>query len=83
MEGCKLISVVYLSGALINPYPAYIFSPENVCLLPLLHILRCTQTNLITEANTMNPDQTAPKEHSDLGPYCLQYRLPKYISRRE
>ena len=29
------------------------------------------------EANTMNPDQTAPWEQSDLGPYCLQYRLPK------
>ena len=27
------------------------------------------------EANTMNPDQTAPWEQSDLGPYCLQYRL--------
>ena len=29
----------------------------------------------------MNPDQTAPKEQSDLGPYCLQYRLP--INRKE
>ena len=26
----------------------------------------------------MNPDQTAP-----LGPYCLRYRLPKDISRRQ
>ena len=25
----------------------------------------------------MNPDQTAPWEQSDLGPYCLQYRLQK------
>ena len=24
-----------------------------------------------------------PSEQSDLGPYCLQYRLPKNISRRE
>ena len=31
----------------------------------------------------MNPDQTAPWELSDLGPYCLQYGLPKNISRRE
>ena len=31
----------------------------------------------------MNPDQTAPKEQSDLSPYRLQYRLPKYISRWE
>ena len=30
--------------------------------------------SLIKEVNTMNPDQTAPQ--SDLGPYCLQYRLP-------
>ena len=28
----------------------------------------------------MNPDQTAPWEQSDLGPYCLHYRLPKNIS---
>ena len=34
------------------------------------------------EANNMNPDQMAPEEQSDLGPYCLQYRLPKTISRR-
>ena len=35
----------------------------------------------IMKANTMNPD----REHSDLGPYCLQYtnRPPKYMSRRE
>ena len=26
------------------------------------------------KANNMNPDQTAPKEQSDLGPYCLQYQ---------
>ena len=30
------------------------------------------------EANTMNPDQTAPKELSDWGQYCLQYRPLKY-----
>ena len=35
------------------------------------------------ESNNMNPDQTAAKEQADLGPYCLQYRLPKNISRRE
>ena len=30
----------------------------------------------------MNPDQTAPKEQSDLGTCCLPYRQPKYVSRR-
>ena len=24
----------------------------------------------------MNPDQTAPREQSDLGAYCFQYWLP-------
>ena len=31
----------------------------------------------------MNPDQTAPREQSDLDPYCLQYRLPKSISKQD
>ena len=34
--------------------------------------------DFIIEANTMNPDQTAPLgswKQSDLGPYCLQYML--------
>ena len=26
--------------------------------------------DFILEANIMNPDQTAPREQSDLGPYC-------------
>ena len=29
-----------------------------------------------SSANTMYPDQTAPKEHSDLGPKCLEFWLP-------
>ena len=33
------------------------------------------------DINNMNPVQTAPKEQFDLGPYCLQCRLPKNISR--
>ena len=32
--------------------------------------------------STMDPDRTV-LEQSDQGPYCLQYRLPKNISRRE
>ena len=34
-------------------------------------------------ANNINPYQTALKEQSDLGPYCVQNRLHKSISRRE
>ena len=32
-------------------------------------------------ANNMKSDQTALKKQSDLGLYCLQYRLPKEKSR--
>ena len=42
------------------------------------------QTSFIHGANNMNPDQTAPKEHSehsDQGSNCSQYWLP--IRRRE
>ena len=31
----------------------------------------------------MNPDQTAPWEQSDLGTYCLQFRLPKHKQMSE
>ena len=34
------------------------------------------------DANNTDSDQTA-WEQSDLGPYCLQYRLPKIIGRQE
>ena len=36
--------------------------------------------DFIMGVNSMNPDQTAPKQ-SDLGPYCLQYRPPKSRSK--
>ena len=36
------------------------------------------------DANNINPYQTtSKKEQFDLGSYCLQYRLPKNISRHE
>ena len=33
------------------------------------------QTNFVMEANTIKSDQTDPIEQSDLGSYCMQYRL--------
>ena len=33
------------------------------------------------DVNNMNPDQSAPWEQTDLGPYCLQYSLPYNVSR--
>ena len=38
--------------------------------------------DFMMEANTMGPDQTAPWR-SDLGPYCLEYRLHKNIRKLE
>ena len=41
--------------------------------------------DVIMEANTMNPDQTAPNrwDQSHLVLYCLEYRLPKNIGKRQ
>ena len=46
----------------INPYPADIFCPENITCWYNVNCIYSTafQINLISEANTMNPDQTAP-----------------------
>ena len=34
------------------------------------------------EANTMNPDQTAPLGQCDLGPYYLRFTLQKYTRKQ-
>ena len=54
-------------------------SAEIVCckLLPKV------TDELHIEANGVDPEQTAPKEQSDLGPHCLPKRLFKHFSRRE
>ena len=57
----------------ISHYPANVFSENVVCSSCLLYFRR----DFILEVNTMNHDQTAPKEQSDLGPYCLQYMVSK------
>ena len=47
-------------------------SENVVCLCRLLNIPANFQTYFCTQANKVDPDQTAPKEQSDLGPHCLQ-----------
>ena len=65
-----------------------IIFPKNVIGLLCTCTSNALKTNFITEANTMNTDQTAPlrlsvlREQSDLGPYCLHYRPPKYIIKQ-
>ena len=55
------------------------FCPENfVGFIHLLHMDSNAFLNM--EANTISPDQTDPKEPSDLSSYCVHYRLPKNIS---
>ena len=39
--------------------------------------LQYFQTYFCIPANIVGPDQTAPKEQSDLGPHCLQKWLLK------
>ena len=51
------------------------FCHENVVCCIQVHF----RPDYFMEANNMDQDQTALKEQSDLGPYCLQYRLPKNI----
>ena len=49
---------------------------------PVANIQEFLRLNFIKEGHTMNPNETASKEQSDLSPYCLQYRLLKKISRQ-
>ena len=42
--------------------PANIFCSENVCLLHLLHVIKCAPDTFIKDPNRMNPDQPAPEE---------------------
>ena len=67
-----------LSYGHFNPYPANIVG-FFLRFTSAAHIQVHFILDLFMEANNMNPDQT----QSDLGPYCLQYRLPKKVSRRE
>ena len=53
---------------------------ENVVCCKLLPKVT---DELNIEANGVDPEQTAPKEQSDLGPHCLPKRLFKHFSRRE
>ena len=63
-----------------EPYLATIFCPENVfcCFMSATYIKVHFRLDFFKAANNMNPDQTAP---SDLDSFCLEYRLPKNISR--
>ena len=56
-----------------NPYPSTGF----IVLKMLSAIYICClyssalRLDIFIEAKTMDPDQNAPREQSDLGPYCL------------
>ena len=47
--------------------------------MPAAYAQAHLRLDFIMEAITMNLDQTAPKEQSDLGLNCLTYRLPKTL----
>ena len=56
---------------------------SSVFVTSAAHIQVHFRLDFFMEANTMNPDQTAPWEQSDLGTYCLQFRLPKHKQMSE
>ena len=59
---------------ILYPYPPSNFCNENVvCFIKFaVYIQVHFRLDLIMEANNVSPDQTAPKEQSVMGPYCLQ-----------
>ena len=60
----------------INPYPAHIFVLKCFLLFTSAAYIQVHfRLDFFMEANNMDPDQTALKEQSHLGPFCLQYRL--------
>ena len=67
---------------LFNPYAITVSCPENVlffyvcCIYP-----SAPQTIFFNESKQY--ESLSDWEQSDLGPYCLQYMLPKNISRPE
>ena len=82
----KIYFFLFLSGRftqvllyITNPYPAKkIVLKMSACYVCIYS--NALETIFITKANNMNPDQTA-QEQFELDPYCLQYKLQKYISR--
>ena len=66
---CRLLQII--DGALrVNPYPTNIYFVLK--MWSSTNIQMHFRLDFIMEANTMNPDQTAPWEQSDPGSYCLQ-----------
>ena len=67
---------MFLKSAFLTLILLILFCPDNCYLFKTsaAYIHMHAHAYFITEANTMNPDQ---------GPYCLQYRPEKYISRRK
>ena len=68
-----------ISLALICPNPATLPKECRLLFTSAAHIQALFRLDFFMEANNMNPDQTAPKEQSDLGPYCLQYIYRLYL----
>ena len=66
---------------LISSHYVFILKMLSVFFMCAAYTQVHLRLDFLMQTNNMNPDQTALEEQSDLGPYCLKYRLPKSISR--
>ena len=75
-------SSYFISTCIWNPYPGICFCPENVfcflssAALSYIHF----RLHVIIEAITMDPDQTALFEQSDMGPYEPRHKISNNVA---
>ena len=84
ITSCRLaLQNFTIFGTLMVLRIMFLHDKPPIFVLTLLLIISAAYNQMhfrlvfVMETNTVNPDQTDPKEHIDLGPYCLQYRLTK------
>ena len=67
--------LLFKFNLLFNPCSLHLFL-FGLKLSPAAYIQVHFKLDFVMESNNIDPDQTAPKEQSELGQYGLQYRPP-------
>ena len=85
MITCDVIEILICLKSIFESFilPLFFSLKYAVCFFTSAANIQMHYTRFYHAHTTMNPDQTATLEQSDMGPYCLQYRLPINISRQE